>query len=153
MMDTTNETLKSTDAFMLQLFAHGARILDAHLFREAQQLRRRLEFQVFEFHFFHQCAPERQWRSGGAGARPDLDGEEGDMLCTAGEAALPAGHAKDLGAGRPTLEPFGRESVWNLRTVSETGGNSKGFVVGGRGQGERDADNRLSVDGVRHLAR
>ena len=33
------------------------------------------------------------------------DGEEGGVLGTAGEAALPAGHAKVLGAGRPTLKP------------------------------------------------
>jgi len=35
------------------LLAHGAGILDARLLRETQELRGRLELEVFELHFLH----------------------------------------------------------------------------------------------------
>ena len=54
------------------LLAHGAGVLDAVLLREAQQLRRRLELEVLEFHFRHEKAPNGLGRWGGkkGGAGP-----------------------------------------------------------------------------------
>ncbi len=65
------------------LLAHGAGVLDARLLREAQELRGRLELEVFELHFLHGMLRwPRRWggrRGAGPGRWWEISGSRGRM--------------------------------------------------------------------------